>query len=202
MTIQCAVTECENEANARPYQITEGVTLSLCQPHMYDVASKTKERARKLAVDLNAVGGIARHTEGWTYVVRLANGNVKIGTTNRPKEKNKMLRLTNLSGKDNENTPVQVLALMQGGESREALAHGLWDHLRVQGAMEQFHPAPDLLQWAEAQGIDPIVSDFEDWTVNKHKRGTVSDYAREMFGDIEQQLADLEKSEDPFSFWE
>lgn len=192
MTI-CAIAECKNEASARPYQIAEGVTLHLCQSHMYDVASRTKERMRKLAVDLNAVGGIARHTEGWTYVVRLANGNVKIGMTGKVDAN----RLQGLSKNNNGGIPVQVLAFMRGGESREALSHGLWSHLKVQGAMEEFHPDPDLLYWAEAQGIDPVVSDFEDWQVTRHNRKNAP--VPEMFGDVAEQIRKLQgQGEDDF----
>ncbi|MGX9889103.1 hypothetical protein [Streptomyces sp. NPDC002276] len=123
------------------------------------------------------------HTPGFTYIIRLANGNVKIGTTNRPKP-NQVKRLKDLSDKRNQNMPVQVLALMSGGESLEALVQDQWKHDRVQGQMEQFYPYAPLLEWAERQGIDPAVSDFDDYVIGKHKRGSVSEYAQEMRGHI------------------
>ncbi|WP_043669601.1 hypothetical protein [Streptomyces xylophagus] len=117
-----------------------------------------------------------QHTPGYTYVIRLANGNVKIGTTRQPKLK----RLKDLSDKRNQNMPVQVLALMKGGKSLEALIQDQWKYDRVQGQMEQFYPYAPLLEWADRQGIDPAVSDFDDWLVGKHERGSVSEYAQQM----------------------
>lgn len=160
-------------------QIPGAPSLTLCSGHSWDLFWDRKREARDMATAISDSNPEMQHTPGWTYVIRLANGNVKIGYTNRSKP-NEVKRLKDLSDKRNQNMPVQVLALMKGGESLEALVQNQWKHDRVQGQMEQFYPYAPLLEWAEAQGIDPVVSDFDDWLVNKHKRGTVSESAREM----------------------
>ncbi|MFD8396108.1 GIY-YIG nuclease family protein [Streptomyces sp. NPDC059680] len=188
MTI-CVIDDCTNEGKTVELgQIPGSPSMTLCSDHSWDLFWAGREKSRKLAAAISEANPDMQHTPGWTYVIRLANGNVKIGMTNQPK----MKRLKNLSGKGNQNVPVQVLALIKGGESLEAVLQNRWGHLRVQGAMEEFHPDPSLLEWASGQGIDPAVSDFDDYVIEKHerssRRGTVGEYAREMFGDINQQM--------------
>lgn len=161
-------------------QIPGAPSLTLCSQHSWDLFWDRKREARDMATAISDANPDMNHTPGWTYVIRLANGSAKIGTTNRPKERNKMKRLADLSGKRNENMPVQVLALMKGGESLEALVQNQWKHDRVQGQMEQFYPYAPLLEWASEQGIDPVVSDFDDWMVGKQKPSDLSEHAQEM----------------------
>lgn len=142
----CAVDGCNEPGKLRPFDL---ITLPLCEPHLWDMAAQSRNRARRVVADIYRINPEAQHTEGWTYVIRLANGNVKIGTTVNPT----MERLKDISRRDNDGIPVQVLAIIEGGFSRELLAHGQWFHLRVPGAMEEFYPAPELLQWAGEQGI-------------------------------------------------
>ncbi|MET7783099.1 hypothetical protein ABZU94_38525 [Streptomyces mirabilis] len=160
-------------------QIPGAPSLTLCSGHSWDLFWDRKREARDMATAIHEANPEMQHTPGFTYVIRLANGHVKIGYTNRSNP-NQVKRLGDLSDKRNQNMPVQVLALMRGGDSLEAVLQSRWSHLRVQGAMEQFHPDPSLLEWASEQGIDPAVSGFDDYVIRKHNRGSVSEYAQEM----------------------
>ncbi|ALO94123.1 hypothetical protein SHL15_2990 [Streptomyces hygroscopicus subsp. limoneus] len=188
MTI-CVMDNCNEPGQTKELgHISGSPSLTLCSDHSWDLFWAGREKSRKLAAAISEANPDMQHTPGWTYVIRLASGNVKIGYTGDPTLK----RLKTLSGKPNQSIPVQVLAVLKGGESLEAVIQSKWGHLRVQGAMEEFHPDPSLLEWASGQGIDPAVSDFDDYVIEKHerssKRGTVGEYAREMFGDINQQM--------------
>lgn len=70
---------------------------------------------------------------GWVYFIQRGD-RVKIGWTGWPANRFKQLR------------PDAVLALVQGSRRDEALAHALFEHLRVDG--EWFRVADDLLQFA------------------------------------------------------
>ena len=192
--MQCAETECTQEGQA--YEIGS-VHLILCQYHRYQLATKSKERARKVIAELDRIGAITHHTEGWTYVVRMANGSVTIGTTKNPE----LERFQGLSRDKNEGVPVHVLAIVKGGESLEYLFHEKWIGLKVPGQMEEFHPDPALLRWAEGLGIDPEVNTdrYEGWQEKRHNRKDAP--VPEMFGDVVEQIEQLQKKEGE-NFWE
>lgn len=177
----CVIDDCQEQGKTVTLKEIPGKpSFTLCTTHYWDFFWDRKREAREMATAISEANSEMNHTPGFTYVIRLANGNVKIGMTNQAKLK----RLKDLSDKRNQNMPVQVLALVRGGESLEAVVHNQWGHLRAQGVMEQFHPDLSLLGWAERQGIDPAVSDFEDWLVNKHNRGSVSEHTQEMLDHI------------------
>lgn len=183
----CVIDGCtEQGETTRLGQIPGAPSLTLCSGHKWDFFWDRKREAREMATAISEANPEMQHTPGWTYVIRLANGNVKIGTTNQPKLK----RLKDLSDKRNQNMPVQVLALMRGGESLEAVIQDQWKYDRVQGQMEQFYPYAPLLEWAQRQGIDPAVSDFDNWLVGKHERGVAtSEQTKELRALIEQSQA-------------
>lgn len=195
-TMQCVETECTQEG--KPYEIGT-LQLILCQYHRYELATKSKERARKVIAELDEIGALAGHTEGWTYVIRLANGNVKIGTTKNPD----LIRFQGLSRETNQGVPVHVLAVVKGGLSLEYLFHEKWFSLKVPGQMEAFHADPALLRWAEGLGIDPAVNSerFEQWTQMRHSKGSTGDYAHEMWGDAIGKANEIEKAEED-AFWQ
>jgi len=198
VNITCAISGCEEQATDRPYRIAENVCLNLCQPHSYDVASRTKERARQAIADLDAIGGISKHTPGWTYVIRLSDGVLKIGMTEGGIAK----RLQDLTTKYSAGVPVMVLAVVEGGESREKLYHHQWAHLRIPGTMEAFHQDPSLIRWAEELGIDPgsDVEKYDGYIERRHQAGKAGADVEAMFGDAQEQMNRLRKSEDE-SFW-
>jgi hypothetical protein len=174
----CVETECTEEGQL--YSIGS-LQLILCQYHRYELSTKSKERARKIVSELDSIGAITHHTHGWTYVIRMANGNVKIGTTANPE----LRRLQDLSREKNSGIPVEVLAIVQGGESLEYLFHEKWFSLKVPGRMEEFHPDPAILRWGRQLGIDPSVDveRYDSWIGGRHSRKTLGNYAKEMFGE-------------------
>ncbi|MEU8853135.1 hypothetical protein AB0C48_00430 [Streptomyces sp. NPDC048556] len=178
----CSIIECDAPAGERPTVISTyrlPISLHLCNEHTYDLAINQKKRIGEFAARLEEEGTFERagHSKGWTYVIRVSSGYIKIGYTTQKG----LVRLQKLSG-DQGGVPVQVLAVTQGGESREALAHKQWGHLRASGKQELFHPDPSLLAWAAEQGIDPAsdIDDFHGWAERKHqdpKRNGAEKYA-------------------------
>ncbi|MER7691193.1 hypothetical protein [Streptomyces sp. NPDC097610] len=197
----CVIDGCtEQGETVKLGQIPGAPSLTLCSGHSWDLFWDRKREARDMATAIHEANPGMQHTPGFTYVIRLANGNVKIGYTNRSNP-NQVKRLGDLSDKRNQNMPVQVLALMRGGESLEALVQDQWKHYRVQGQMEQFYPSAPLLEWAERQGIDPAVSDFDDYVIRKHNRGSVSEYTQEVLdyiGDAPMTLPDPSPAAEKF----
>lgn len=164
-------------------QIPGAPSLTLCSQHRWDLFWWEREKSRKLAAAISEANPEMQHTPGFVYVIRVASGRIKIGTTADPS----MKRLKSLSDKRNQNLPVQVLAVLKGGESLEAVIQQQWSHLRVQGQMELFWEDPSLLEWVGQQGITPEVDDLEDWLVSKHKRGTATgEQTQELRSLIEQ----------------
>ena len=191
MTI-CVIDDCTTEGKTVELgQIPGAPALTLCPEHSWDLFWNAREKSRKLATAISEANPGMNHTPGYTYVIRLASGNVKLGYTADPS----MRRLKTLGGKPNDNIPVHVLAVLKGGESLEAVVQQRWSHLRVAGQMEEFHADPSLLQWASEQGITPEVDDLEDWLVAKHNRGTATSEQTRGLREL------IEQSPDNLSSW-
>ncbi|MFI7399221.1 hypothetical protein ACIBW9_01785 [Streptomyces sp. NPDC049541] len=167
---QCTAVDCNEPGRESPFGT---FSLILCEDHIYELSTYGKRVGRRIARTLDDLNPEMKHTPGWVYVIRLASGNVKIGFT----AQDGMERLVKLSNAIDGGIPVQVLAIMRGGESLEMATHDRWFHLRVPGKSEQFYPDPSLLQWASQQGIDPEANQgaFTGWQERKHKRGTATD---------------------------
>ncbi|MDP5311990.1 hypothetical protein [Streptomyces poriferorum] len=169
-TTKCSANDCTREGKPRIYDTgTATFTINLCDDDSWNLAAHQSTKARELVAEMEEEGFFKeRHTKGWTYVIRMANGNVKLGMTG----KDDLSRLQTISNSQG-GVPVQVLAVLKGGSSKELLTHTQWLHLRVSGRMEQFHADPSLLKWAEEQGIHPEAEEamkkFQAWQENKHK---------------------------------
>ncbi|MDX3831987.1 GIY-YIG nuclease family protein [Streptomyces europaeiscabiei] len=194
MTIKtvCVIDGCtEQGETVKLGQISGAPSLTLCSQHSWDLFWHGREKSRKLAAAISEANPNMVHTAGFVYVIRVASGRIKIGTTADPS----MKRLKSLSDKRNQNLPVQVLAVLKGGESLEAVIQQRWSHLRVQGQMELFWEDPSLLGWAGQQGITPEVDDLEDWLVKKHERGTAtSEQTQELRSLIKRGIREEEES--------
>ena len=194
----CVVHGCTNPA--KPERTTEAITLTICREHVWDLAAWHHESARNAMAEVKEQGLLLGPTKGWTYVIRLSNGNVKIG---KGGTRSKALadRLQSLS--TNQGVPVHVPAVLQGGTSTELLTHKQWLHLRVPGRMEEFYPDPSLLQWAEEQGIHPDagLEDYFGWQERKHadpKRNKAEQWAKRL--NVSTRLTG-ELSKDPRADW-
>lgn len=145
-----------------------GFTINFCLQHALDLAAWRHSSAREAMAEVESEGLLTRHSQGWTYVIRMRNGNVKIG-----KSKGLAGRLIRLSDKRNGHSPVHVLAVLKGGTTRELMLHDQWLHLRAKGQMEEFHAEPELLRWAEEQGIheEADLEEFYEWQAKKNTPG-------------------------------
>ncbi|MYT61585.1 hypothetical protein GTW29_33560 [Streptomyces sp. SID7834] len=170
--IICCIKQCQEPALRELSLDGKAATaiLDLCQSHTYMFTANQKQRVGKFAQRLEAEGIFSRagHTKGWMYVVRMSSGHIKIGFT----AQEGLQRLLDLS-RYQDGIPVQIIAVVPGGESLEALTHANWSHLRVPGRMEQFHADPSLLAWAEGLGIDPTadeaLEDYSNRLARKHE---------------------------------
>lgn len=179
---QCTAIDCNEPGRESPFGT---FSLILCEDHIYELSTYGKRVGRRIARTLDDLNPEMQHTPGWVYVIRLASGNIKIGFT----AQDDMERLVKLSNAIDGGTPVQVLAIMRGGESLEMATHDRWMHLRIPGKSERFYPDPSLIKWAEGLGIDPEagIDTFTGWQERKHARGTTGTYASEMFQGVDRQ---------------
>lgn len=104
------------------------------------------------------------HSPGWAYLVLLSSGFVKIGYST-----NLASRLGDLHVQSGGR--VQPLAAVAGGASMEAvLQHRFWS-LHVVGPGERFHPSPELLAFAMAEGIhfdaQADVDTYHSWAAER-----------------------------------
>ncbi|WP_330239401.1 GIY-YIG nuclease family protein [Streptomyces sp. NBC_00525] len=138
------------------------LVMKLCREHVYQLSGYTKKKEKDFIKGMDDEGLITKHTKGWTYVIRMKGGVVKIGTSVALNK-----RLQTLS-RDQGGVPVVVLAVLPGGVSREALEHKRWESYRISGTEELFHPAAQILDWAKEQGVSEGAVDevekFNNWT--------------------------------------
>ncbi|MFB8211608.1 hypothetical protein [Streptomyces sp. NPDC056010] len=172
----CSMTDCTKEG--KPERITDTMELTLCRDHVWDLFAHQAKKAREAVVEIEEQGLLSGPTKGFTYVVRVNNGNVKIGKGGTKKKPLKE-RLQDLSTGSTYNggIPVHVLAVLPGGTSTELLTHNQWLHLRVPGRMEQFYADPSLLKWAEEKGIHPdakpeVDAFLHEWQAMRHSNPT------------------------------
>lgn len=160
--------ECRGRIEERGYGAG---TLVLCEAHMYVLASWRNRQTAEEVSKIYESGLATEHSEGLTYSIEMANGNAKTGMTTSQGE---LGRLVSLSRKENGGVPVKVLALFEGGRTRELLAHHQWRDIRVPDQMEQFQLTPEYRAWAEGQGIPEkyreMVKEYEATIGEKMKR--------------------------------
>ncbi|NNN32524.1 GIY-YIG nuclease family protein [Streptomyces sp. S3(2020)] len=146
-------------------------SFPLCPEHQTEFYSYKQHLAAAVTHRLDRDGVLWGTSPGHTYVVRLKDGNVKIGKTTTIL----LSRLTNVSRDYNEGEPVEILAVLQGGESTELLAHGKFKHLRLtKQTGERFRPEPELMAWIAEKGIansaGEQVKQYEEWRQTRLKQ--------------------------------
>ena len=132
-------------------------TIPLCVPHRAELhnASDLDYRVREVerAARLGEEGQL-------TYVIKLGEY-IKIGyTTDLLK---RLKSLTNQYG-----NPIEVLGVINGGATTEALLHYEWKELRVMDELgEKFRPSPELIDWTNSLTVPPdakaSVDSFTTW---------------------------------------
>jgi hypothetical protein len=136
------------------------------------------KRYRNTTVRRISEAGDFTHTPGFTYVIQLPDGLVKIGYSgDRVGNHGKPLlanRWKAISAEFKQSHPtdymIRPLAVLEGGISQEALLHEKWEHLRIDDMYgERFKEDPELISWARGQGYTPsataAVDDYADWYI-------------------------------------
>ncbi|EFK99850.1 hypothetical protein MCBG_06054 [Micromonospora sp. M42] len=169
---------CGAETNKGELYGADLAKVPLCGPHAAETYTWNMNTYRnKPIANLEESGALNHHSPGTTYVVKLPNGRIKIGMT---KDKRPAHRLESISreyvNKGYED-PLTILALIPGGESREAVTQHKFRHLRVSDELgEQFRAEPELLQFANETGIPDeyatVVIDYEQWWNRRSKKRT------------------------------
>lgn len=104
---------------------------------------------------------------GWTYVIWLPNGRIKIGTSKS--DENLVERWVKI-GRDYRrkgyNNGIRPIAIIPGGALTEDQLHRRFRDFRVEEYGEQFRPEPELIAYAEMYGIPKdkahLVGRFEE----------------------------------------
>ena len=138
----CGFASCDQEATVVKNEI------SLCDEHEFDFFIKMKSFHFDRRMDEFVTKGyLSRHSPGYTYIIHLESGNIKIGYSAHLEDRFKRLRT--------ELGPFKILAVIDGGETREALLHYKFNDLRVPNLrLEQFYPNPRLINYANRQGVN------------------------------------------------
>lgn len=149
--------------------------LSLCRAHLgaHHVGMERKYR-HEFLYRVGAAEDLAEKypTDGFTYVIYLPNGNVKIGyvggeynargesyLVNRWAALTTELGFKDVGGRNPREGSHSAwylphpVAVLDGGESLEAQLHIKWDHLRVPVLGEQLYATPELIEWAQGLGF-------------------------------------------------
>lgn len=155
--------------NGKPRQFGALTLPAMCDAHWAMHHEIAENRFRNDLIGRMDQEGILQHTTGWTYVIQLPNGNVKIGCTGEGKAANGdglvTYRWKRIS--QQHRGLITPIALIRGGETRETLAHIQWQALRLPILGEQFIADPTLIEWARSQGFDPDAMDqvhaYADW---------------------------------------
>jgi hypothetical protein len=178
--MKCAVVGCER--NALDYKFSGQLELKICQEHIYDFTAHSKRRLGALVEEQEKAGLLGGYLDGYVYVIRLSSGTVKIGYTGS----SDLRRLKVLTNQRNKGMPVVVLGVLKGGKDLEAQLHYRWKSLRVAGKSEEFHPTPELLDWAESVGITPEVDieGYDEWMEKGHKRKRMGGFVEQIWNDV------------------
>ncbi|MEV8445916.1 hypothetical protein [Streptomyces parvus] len=161
--LECAMAgqiKCQGKVRVRSFM---GEGILLCEAHMNVLCSWRNEQTARDVAEIYEAELVTEHTAGETYCIRDRDGLVKIGMTS----KGDLSRLVNLSKRSNGGEPVEVLAILPGGRSRELLTHHLWKHRRVIDKTERFNPDPEMTAWIEKQGIPP---EYKSWVEDYETR--------------------------------
>jgi hypothetical protein len=134
------------------------------------------KRYRNTIVRRISEAGDFTHTPGFTYVIQLPDGLIKIGCSgDRVGNHGKPLlsnRWKAISGEFKQSHPdsymIRPIAVLEGGISQEALLHEQWEHQRINDMYgERFNSDPELISWAKEQGYTPkatdAINDYTDW---------------------------------------
>lgn len=138
--------------------------LSLCEAHRTEYFSIKQSHLASSIAKLYESGQLTQHSAGYTYIVLLGNGNIKIGYSGT--KHNLAERWKKLSREFGGR--VEILAVLLGGMTQEACLHNKFRHHRITGLpLEQFTAAKEIISYSGLVGIDravdPALLSFARW---------------------------------------
>ena len=141
----CAWIVGPNEICGQPYHIADPIHIALCPKHR--PALRTWQRS--IIADLYQQLPEAPHTPGYTYVVKVPDGAYKIGYTGKDDVRPRLMSLHRQLGQ------LEVVGILKGGWSLEAVLHHQWIDCRLEGYGERFEPNDTMSKWLDTLSIDP-----------------------------------------------
>jgi len=138
------------------------VNIPLCEKHAAQLYSFSTNTYRVKLVQQMEEEGVLNHVSGWTYIIWLPNGRIKIGTSGTTKGIASRWRgITRQYEEKGFSEPLKFIALIPGGVTREASLHGRFNGLRVRDELgEQFLAEPELVAYAKEWGIPNDMQDL------------------------------------------
>lgn len=129
--------------------------IPLCEKHAAQLYTYSTNTYRVNLVKKMEEEGVLNHVSGWTYIIWLPNGRIKIGTSGTSEGVSSRWRgITRQYEAKGYDKPIKPIALIPGGVTREASLHGQFKEFRVRDEFgEQFLADPELVAYAESQGI-------------------------------------------------
>lgn len=170
-------TPCGGELfDGKPYTLAN---IPLCEKHAAILYDFNVYWYRVRTVQQMEEEGVLNHVSGWTYIVWLPNGRIKIGTSGTTG--GVVSRWKKISGKyegKGYEEPIKPIALIPGGVTREASLHGRFNEFRIKDEFgEQFLADAELVAYAESWGIpedmQDLVTSYEQyWKKRTNKQET------------------------------
>ncbi|MBM9621531.1 hypothetical protein ACFQ60_19505 [Streptomyces zhihengii] len=174
------------------------VRIPLCERHAANLYSWSTETYRASPIGrMEEQGLISGHLPGYTYIVQLPNGRIKIGTSVAGRINRRWREITRQYFDKGYREPLKPLAIIQGGASKEAALHYRFRESRIRDEFgEQFNPTTDLILFAETEGIPEEqkseVPTYEEWWAGYLWKNRATQGSR-----IEEKLGEVT---DPWDF--
>ncbi|MDX2736395.1 hypothetical protein [Streptomyces caniscabiei] len=152
----------------KPYG-PSSIRIPLCEKHAANLYTWSTGTYRASPIgQMEEQGLITGHLPGYTYVVQLPNGRIKVGTAREGRVLKRWEEITRDYFKKGYRDPLKPIALLPGGVSKEAALHYRFRSARVTDEFgEQFTPTPELITFAESAGMPSdqadLVPAYEKW---------------------------------------
>lgn len=145
--------------DGKPYTLAR---IPLCEKHAAILYDFNVYWYRVRTVQQMEEEGVLNHVSGWTYIVWLPNGRLKIGTSGTSEGVSSRWRKISKQYEGKGYTgPIKPIALIPGGVTREASLHGQFNEFRIKDEFgEQFLADPELVAYAESWGVPDDMQDL------------------------------------------
>ncbi len=142
--------------------------VPLCERHAAITYAHNTTTYRSMLAKEAERAGLTLDLPGWTYIIWLPNGRIKIGTSSS--DENLVGRWINISRDYRRRgffDGIRPIAIIPGGAAEEDRLHRRFRDFRVEDEYgEQFRAEPELIAYAEMYGIPEdkthLVAEFEE----------------------------------------